>query len=298
MSTIIINGNGTLTKGNGNIQLYDLNEELSKHDLTQLILAGAINVHLNVEPNCKENQLLANVESNIFPLLDIINKNGKLTIGFKHDTNISTKNNIEIVLQVPSLESLSIVGSGDIKGNYFGSRLQTNISGSGDIQLYGNVENLEAQIQGSGDLKLKNLTAQNANLTVIGSGDISISVIQAANAKIMGSGDINIFGTTLKINKQVMGSGDVNVNKNYIAQLSSFNFNDILKNLKNPENTSSQSHNKNSYNDITKNQDGSISATQISNGKNTLIIDNNNFDNFNNRQKEKESLIDKIKKFF
>lgn len=308
--TNLINGNvPNYIKGSGNVQVYCLNEQLNNNDLKKLVFAGPYNVIINIDPNCDEALLYVKAEDNIFPILKIEASKDDLVIGSMENYSFSTTKTIEVFVQAKSLQSISVIGSGNIEGNYYGTKLSSNISGSGDIKLYGNVESLEATIQGSGDIDLKNLVSQHAQLTVAGSGDLSAFVIQSVNAKVMGSGDINIVGPCLKINEKVLGSGDISTKKNYTNKSSPFNFSTIFKKLKN--NHIEPSENNGDINTIKVNKDGSISGKQISQENNTLIISGNtvsgnvvqgdlnkNGENINNNKTNKNSFLNKLKKFF
>jgi len=54
--------------------------------------------------------------------------------------------------------------------------LEGSVTGSGDIFLSGKTKNLDCKVTGSGDFKAYDLKAQNVKATVMGSGDLEISV--------------------------------------------------------------------------------------------------------------------------
>lgn len=292
MGTTIINGNTKPIKGNGNVQLYCLNEELLKHTLNSLNLNGSLSTIINIDPNCEDPQFFIKAEANIFPLLEINNHGGSLDIGFKNNASFSTTHAIECIIQAPSLQSLSLIGSGNVKGNYYGSDLTATVAGSGKIELYGNTEKLNASIQGSGKQKLKNLVSQHSILNVMGSGDLSCFTIQSVKANVMGSGTIKIAGTTLKIQKDVLGSGQIDIQKNYTPEISPFIFKKMLTSFKDFDtNTVSEDSN-----DISFDKNGSISVNQYSkSGNNVLVIEGSNVDQTTT---VKESFFSKLKKYF
>ena len=94
--------------------------------------------------------------------------------------------------------SADINGSGAIIGHACG-RLKADINGSGDI-VFGNVaENAELSINGSGRIRIA--SANTALARINGSGDIDTGTNRNATIRLTGSGNI----------KTVMDGGDYNV---------------------------------------------------------------------------------------
>ena len=91
--------------------------------------------------------------------------------------------------------SASLTGSGHIVlGNVNGEQLNAQVHGSGDIEARGAVQSLNASVHGSGDVHLSGLTAQRADLSTNGSGDIAALVKQSVVAHGNGSGRITVHG--------------------------------------------------------------------------------------------------------
>ena len=63
-------------------------------------------------------------------------------------------------------------------------------------------------LMGSGDVGMESVTADTADVSIMGSGDVRIRVNNRLDAKIMGSGDLE-FGGSPEVNTSVLGSGDV-----------------------------------------------------------------------------------------
>ena len=70
---------------------------------------------------------------------------------------------------------------------------------------------LEAVVKGSGDIVAKNLTSEDANLTVIGSGDITAKATNQVQAQVKGSGDIYVTGNPKNVTQNTIGSGDISI---------------------------------------------------------------------------------------
>jgi hypothetical protein len=139
---------------------------------------------------------------------------------------------VKIKITMPTVERLSVAGSGDIKAvtpiisedlviNISGSgdisitelkvkTLSANVSGSGDISLIGNesAQNASVKVTGSGDVSLKGILFDDAEVSISGSGDVYLEAKENLNAKVVGSGDIVYSGNPL-IDAKVSGSGRI-----------------------------------------------------------------------------------------
>lgn len=103
---------------------------------------------------------------------------------------------------------LFISGSGTIDAALEADDINARISGSGDIFLEGSADVLDFFVSGSGDFRGFNLLVNAAKITISGSGDVEVNVIDALDVKISGSGDVRYKGNPT-INTQISGSGKV-----------------------------------------------------------------------------------------
>ncbi|MEP7157380.1 MAG: head GIN domain-containing protein [Betaproteobacteria bacterium] len=168
-------------------------------------------------------------DDNIVPLIETVVENGTLKIRFtEKNTSITTKA-LKAVLNVKTLELLSVAGSGDIRAAKLqAGNLKTSISGSGDINIAsldadmlklsiagsgsvtaaGKAKNVEANVAGSGDVKLGKLEAAIAKASIQGSGDVTVWAKDSLTVSVAGSGDVKYYGDA-KVTKSVAGSGSV-----------------------------------------------------------------------------------------
>jgi hypothetical protein len=140
---------------------------------------------------------------------------------------------IKIYITMPTVEKLSISGSGDIiavtkieseslllsisgSGDISIDDLKVNdfsakISGSGDISVSGRgkANGAEVKISGSGDVSLKDIEFANADVSITGSGDAFVIATENLTARVVGSGDITYGGKPL-VDAKVTGSGQIN----------------------------------------------------------------------------------------
>lgn len=104
--------------------------------------------------------------------------------------------------------TLEINGSGDMDLPVVAAHLKTLINGSGTMTLTGESDDYEALIRGSGDIRAFSLKAQNASVSVAGSGNCSLFVSEWLRADIAGSGDVIYLGRP-RVESRIRGSGAV-----------------------------------------------------------------------------------------
>jgi len=118
---------------------------------------------------------------------------------------------IEVWIEMPTINALSVNGSGELIGQSLieSNSLNLNISGSGKINMATNADLVKSKISGSGKITLTG-TAKNADYDISGSGDIHAFDLDAqfVNANISGSGNIECSASsTLYV--RISGSGKV-----------------------------------------------------------------------------------------
>ncbi len=104
---------------------------------------------------------------------------------------------------------LSTEGSGSIAvAGINEKKLELDISGSGAITIHGTCSELSASLSGSGDLYGQELTVNEADVNVSGSGSATLIAITKLNAKVSGSGKVR-YGGKPEVNSKISGSGSV-----------------------------------------------------------------------------------------
>jgi Putative auto-transporter adhesin, head GIN domain len=117
---------------------------------------------------------------------------------------------VTITITAPTLSSVSIAGSGDVKAaKLSGEHASVSVAGSGDADVAEVVaETLKMSIAGSGNAKLSGKVGK-ADYSIAGSGDAKINATGTVEAKIAGSGNILVTGGG-KCTSSVAGSGKIN----------------------------------------------------------------------------------------
>lgn len=125
---------------------------------------------------------------------------------------------VKITVKAPSLNEVSIAGSGDFKCNSTmkAQKLVLSVAGSGDIDI----KNIEAQfvsasIAGSGDIDAGLTKVAKTETSIAGSGDIEMKFSDCGHveANISGSGDIELSGDIKSLSKNIIGSGEFHTDK-------------------------------------------------------------------------------------
>lgn len=149
--------------------------------------------------------------SNLLPYYETLVTNNTLRLGFKPGVNVKN-DNLEVYVTLPSLNSLSLAGSGDIRtsGTFSGNtNFKASIAGSGSIFFSdGTAQQFNSTIAGSGNIYALGMAAQKADVNIDGSGNTEISAAIELKVRISGSGNVYYRGTPV-ISTQISGSGSV-----------------------------------------------------------------------------------------
>jgi hypothetical protein len=170
-------------------------------------------------------------DSDVLDRLKIEKDGDSLRIGRRRDDgfNWGKHGHATIHVTLPALSSVEVAGSGDVtvdkvtgnafKGSMAGSgglgvkdlatgSASISVAGSGDVTLAGKVGQFDVNVAGSGDIDAAGLTASQAKVSIMGSGNLKAAVNGPATVTVMGSGDVDLGpNATCKTTK--MGSGSV-----------------------------------------------------------------------------------------
>lgn len=138
--------------------------------------------------------------------------------------------NIKIYVTNPTFNHISVSGSGNIQGEntltsktmYVGISgsgeldldiktvdLESKISGSGNMNLKGSARNTQFFISGSGNLDAENLSSENCEVRISGSGNCRVQVDKNLDSRVSGSGNIYYRGNPEKLSNKSSGSGSI-----------------------------------------------------------------------------------------
>ena len=199
---------------------------------TEISLRVGANVHL-VQGEKQDIEIVAK-PSTLEQLITEV-KDGKLIIRFPNKNMLWSTfqpGDITIHISTPTINALSVVGSGDIiaEDEIKSKIIELDVNGSGNIKLSElSAERVKTAISGSGNIVLAGkTTAQDLSIVISGSGnfkgmdysanDVSIKISGSANAEIeaknnlyirlAGSGNVTYKGKPA-VDQSTTGSGSV-----------------------------------------------------------------------------------------
>lgn len=213
---------GETIKGNGNQKSE--NREVS--NVSKINVMGSLEVVLmEGSPSIK-----IEGDENILPYIETNVNGNELTIKTKDHINIQTNNSLKIYVSLQQFSELKIMGSGKIEtANKFNNNekftaelmgsgkiilnvhapsVVAEVMGSGDIIIEGETRDVEANIKGSGTFTGENLKAENAVVSIAGSGDVTVFADVKLKINIAGSGNVKYRGNA-SVEKSIAGSGNI-----------------------------------------------------------------------------------------
>jgi len=198
----VINGDGVT--GNGNIRT----EKRNTGNFSAVKTSGSIDIEIS---SGDAYSVSAEDDDNVLPYIVTEVNDGILNVHYKDGSSINS-DHAKVYVTAPSLDKLSISGSGnitiqDILKNL--REIEMNISGSGDITGKVDAPSINVSVAGSSNVSLTGRT-KDFTSTVSGSGDINCSGLESENAtvKVSGSGNAHVFAS-VHLSATVIGSGDV-----------------------------------------------------------------------------------------
>jgi hypothetical protein len=169
---------------------------------------------------------------NLVDLVNITVDNDRLIIGYRDTSVKNSRLNIKVTMpalstvvlsgtgcidilsEFDNLNELSLTGNGNIilHSAFSSDDLYVNLEGDGQILAAGNAASLTVDLTGSGAVNLSEMTSQNADCLVGGSGTINVHVVSSLKALITGTGNIVYYGNPT-VEKNITGTGAVTKGK-------------------------------------------------------------------------------------
>jgi hypothetical protein len=145
--------------------------------------------NLTIKQGANES-LTIKADDNLLPYITSEVVNGTLEIGMKPNINADPTSTIEYTLVVKSLSSVVLSGFGNISADELtGDDIQMVVSGSGDINV-GSVaaKRMTLRLTGFGNIKTGDVKADSSVLDLTGSGDITINKLASTDLNLTISG--------------------------------------------------------------------------------------------------------------
>jgi hypothetical protein len=171
-----------------------------------LELAGSNNVVIHVG---EKQSVVVRADDNLLDRVTTDVRSGKLVIA-NTPGSFTTKSRMMVEVGVPTLEALTLTGSGNIVVHGIATEsLQVTLPGSGTLTGDGTATRLEVTVDGSGTVQFTRLVAAEVRAVVSGSGSIFVTATESLDASVPGSGAVLYAGNPQDVTKSVTGSGAI-----------------------------------------------------------------------------------------
>ncbi|MBV4359484.1 head GIN domain-containing protein [Pinibacter aurantiacus] len=141
--------------------------------------------------NGNEYKIRIEAQQNIIDVMETIISGSELQIRFRNDVNIKSHEAIRVYVTAPEVKSFTQSGSGtvNVQNDLTVDNLNLQISGSGNIKI-SKVEGdqISSHISGSGNIQVAQGTANKVNADISGSGNIDLINVLSKNASTTTSG--------------------------------------------------------------------------------------------------------------
>jgi hypothetical protein len=169
-------------------------------------LAGANNVVVRVG---KKQSVVVHADDNLLDRVTTVVQSGRLVIG-NEPGSFSTKSPMVVEVGVPSLDTLTLSGSGNISVEGVAAKaLDVGLPGSGMLSGTGAADRLDITVGGSGTVQFTQLPAKHVRAGVSGSGSIFVTATKSLAASVSGSGAIIYAGSPGEVTRNITGSGAI-----------------------------------------------------------------------------------------
>ena len=170
-------------------------------------LSGANNIVIHVG---EKQSVVVKADDNLLDRVTTEVRGGRLVVGMTPGS-FTTKSPMSIEVGVPSLDGVTLSGSGNIVVSGIDTEsLTVTLSGSGTLTGSGSATRLAVAVSGSGNALFESLLANDVQAVVSGSGFITVTATESLDASVPGSGAIVYSGNPPDVTKSVTGSGTIN----------------------------------------------------------------------------------------
>ena len=124
--------------------------------------------------------------------------------------SFSTRTRMRVLVTVPSLDAITLTGSGVVEVEGMRARsLTVTLAGSGVLHVSGTTSRLDVALDGSGYAALGSLVARTARAVVDGAGRIDLTATRALDASVPGTGAIVYGGDPAHVTTRITGTGAI-----------------------------------------------------------------------------------------
>jgi hypothetical protein len=176
-----------------------------------------------------EEGLTVEADDNLLPLIRTEVRGNDLLLEVDDDYDVRGDATIRYTLRVKDLESISVVGAGNVDINSLetssltlrvsgsgnvdikdlqAGRLSSETSGSGNFTLSGAVESQSLTINGAGNYLAGDLESQQTRVEINGAGNATVWAKDTLDIRISGFGNVDYYGSP-KVTQSMAGGGGI-----------------------------------------------------------------------------------------
>lgn len=222
LASLVLFGACSVVNGSGNAQT-----ELRQLESVQHVrLAGTGDMEISFG---EKSQIEIEADDNILSYIETDVRGDTLIIGTRNNTSIRPRTPIKYRLQLPSLASVKVSGSGTVTSPKLEAEeasltisgdgriniahvdteeLTINVSGNGELHLAGQASTQSIDVSGSGRITGTDLQVERADVRIAGSGNVELWATEQIDVRISGSGEV-IYRGNPTIQQSISGSGEL-----------------------------------------------------------------------------------------
>ncbi len=190
-----INGSGVETSQTRDVPAF-----------TGVDLAGANNVTVHVGG---PQRVVVHADDTLLRRVTTVVRDRRLVIG-NTAGSFSTTSPMSVDVRVPSLDSVTLSGSGVVTVDGLrATQFTVDLPGNGVLRVSGSADRLNATLGGSGDVQLQDLMARDVTALVAGSGRLQVHATGSLDAAVSGVGAISYTGSPSKVSQRITGTGSI-----------------------------------------------------------------------------------------
>lgn len=212
----VVRGNGDMITQSRNVDHFSGIKLLGSMDVT-LIKSDKTSVEVEADEN-------------IMPYIETYVEDGNLVIKMKDNISINSHHDINVRVSCSQIKSLRIAGSGNINGegkftsddamdievvasgnlklDLNAPSVKVGVVASGNADLSGETKSIDISNTASGNVNASELKAEDAKVSITGSGEVHVYASVKLDASIMGSGNISYKGGAA-VTQKILGSGEI-----------------------------------------------------------------------------------------
>ena len=170
-------------------------------------LSGTNEVRITVGPR---RSVVVHADDNLVDQVSTTVEAGVLNVSEQGSFTASSPMYVDV--SVPALDAVTLTGTGAVSVQGIDTdllRVELPETGTGAVTATGSVRRLNARLGGTGDLQLSQLRADEADVTLSGTGRIETQVTGTLRATLSGDGAILYSGNPASVVENVTGTGAI-----------------------------------------------------------------------------------------